>query len=65
MVRNGTILCDSGSIMAYNLYIGLTKSDLSTQYWVALSDKRPTLFISNIVIIYIQISAIHFYLIRV
>lgn len=52
-------------IIATNLYIGLTKSDLSPQYWAALSDKRPTLFISNIVIIFIQISAIHFIIMRV
>ncbi len=29
--------------MAYNLYIGLTKSALSTLYWVALSANRQTL----------------------
>ena len=31
--------------IADNLYIGLTKSDLYTQKWVAWSDKRQVLFI--------------------
>jgi len=33
--------------LAGNLYLGLTKSDLSHLNWVALSDKRQTLFVSQ------------------
>ena len=48
--------------MATNLWVGLTSSDLSTQNWVALSDKRQVLFVFRYTYFFLQIIKRTFYL---
>jgi uncharacterized membrane protein len=50
--------------LLYNLYIGLTKSDLSLHFWVDRSDSNQTLLLTKDINFFLQIIEWTFYLLN-